>query len=119
MSAPVGTRPPLQYLHEELEKLKEQKLYLKLRVLQGEQLPVATFDGQRVINLSSNTPLGLTPHRALKRAAAAAIKTHGVGSGAVRTIAGTMDIHLALEGHSARFQNTAASGVVQGGVRGT
>ena len=115
MSAPVGTRPPLQYLHEELEKLKEQKLYLKLRVLQGEQLPVATFDGQRVINLSSNNYLGLTTHRALKRAAAAAIKTHGVGSGAVRTIAGTMDIHLALEEQIARFKNTEASVVFQSG----
>src|SRR3990167_9641579 len=81
MSAPVGTRPPLQYLHEELEKLKEQKLYQKLRVLSGEQLPVATFDGQRVINLSSNNYLGLTTHRALKKAAAAAIKTRGVGPG--------------------------------------
>jgi len=115
MSAPVGTRPPLQYLHEELEKLKQQKLYLKLRVLQGEQLPVATFDGQRVINLSSNNYLGLTTHRALKRAAAAAIKTHGVGSGAVRTIAGTMDIHLALEEQIARFKNTEASVVFQSG----
>lgn len=115
MSAPVGTRPPLQYLHEELEKLKQEKLYLKLRVLQGEQLPVATFDGQRVINLSSNNYLGLTTHRALKRAAADAIKTHGVGSGAVRTIAGTMDIHMALEEQIARFKNTEASVVFQSG----
>jgi len=115
MSQPTATRPQLQYLHEELEKLKQQKLYLKLRVLQGEQLPVATFDGQRVINLSSNNYLGLTTHRALKRAAAAAIKTHGVGSGAVRTIAGTMDIHLALEEQIARFKNTEASVVFQSG----
>ena len=115
MSQPTATRPQLQSLHEELEKLKQQKLYLKLRVLQGEQLPVATFDGQRVINLSSNNYLGLTTHRALKRAAAAAIKTHGVGSGAVRTIAGTMDIHLALEEQIARFKNTEASVVFQSG----
>ena len=115
MTAPVGTRPPLQYLHEELEKLKEQKLYQKLRVLSGEQLPVATFDGQRVINLSSNNYLGLTTHRALKKAAAAAIKTHGVGSGAVRTIAGTMDIHMALEEQIARFKQTEACVVFQSG----
>jgi len=105
----------LQYLHEELDKLKEMKLYQKLRILQGEQLPVATFDGQRVINLSSNNYLGLTTHRALKRAAAAAIKTHGVGSGAVRTIAGTMDIHMALEEQIARFKNTEACVVFQSG----
>ena len=115
MTAPVGTRPPLQYLHEELEKLKEQKLYQKLRVLSGEQLPVATFDGQRVINLSSNNYLGLTTHRALKKAAAAAIKTRGVGSGAVRTIAGTMDIHMALEEQIARFKQTEACVVFQSG----
>ena len=115
MTAPVGTRPALQYLHEELEKLKEQKLYQKLRVLSGEQLPVATFDGQRVINLSSNNYLGLTTHRALKKSAAAAIKTHGVGAGAVRVVAGTLDIHLALEEQIARFKNTEACVVFQSG----
>jgi len=115
MTAPVGTRPPLQYLHEELEKLKEQKLYQKLRVLSGEQLPVATFDGQRVINLSSNNYLGLTTHRTLKKSAAAAIKTHGVGAGAVRVVAGTLDIHLALEEQIARFKNTEACVVFQSG----
>ncbi|MCH7987411.1 MAG: 8-amino-7-oxononanoate synthase, partial [Acidobacteria bacterium] len=65
----MSARAQLQYLHDELEKLKEQKLYQKLRVLAGEQVPVATFDGQRVINLSSNNYLGLTTHRALKKAA--------------------------------------------------
>ena len=111
----MSARAQLQYLHDELEKLKEQKLYQKLRVLAGEQLPVATFDGQRVINLSSNNYLGLTTHRALKKAATAAVKTHGVGSGAVRTIAGTMDIHLALEEQIARFKNTEACVVFQSG----
>ena len=115
MTTPVGTRPPLHYLQEELDKLKQQELYQKLRVLQGEQLPVATFDGQRVINLSSNNYLGLTTHRGLKKAAAAAIKTHGVGSGAVRTIAGTMDIHLQLEEQIAGFKNTEACVVFQSG----
>ena len=115
MTAPTGTRAPLAYVHEELERLKEQKLYQRLRVLQGEQLPVSTFDGKRVINLSSNNYLGLTTHRKLRRAAAAAIKTHGVGSGAVRTIAGTMDIHLALEEQIARFKQTEAAVVFQSG----
>ncbi|MFQ5777683.1 MAG: glycine C-acetyltransferase [Terriglobia bacterium] len=115
MTPPAGTRPVLQYLHEELDKLKEQKLYQKLRVLVGEQLPVATFDGKRVVNLSSNNYLGLTTHRTLKKAAAAAVKTHGVGSGAVRTIAGTMDIHMQLEEQIARFKHTEACVVFQSG----
>ena len=115
MTAPTGTRAPLAYVHEELERLKEQKLYQRLRVLQGEQLPVSTFDGKKVINLSSNNYLGLTTHRKLRRAAAGAIKTHGVGSGAVRTIAGTMDIHMALEEQIARFKQTEAAVVFQSG----
>ena len=115
MTAPTGTRPPLLYLREELEQLKQKKLYQRLRVLEGEQLPVATFDGKRVINLSSNNYLGLTTNRKLRKAAAAAIKTHGVGSGAVRTIAGTMDIHMALEEQIARFKHTEASVVFQSG----
>ncbi|MGH9862102.1 MAG: glycine C-acetyltransferase [Candidatus Acidiferrales bacterium] len=115
MTAPAGTRPALAYLHEELENLKQQKLYQKPRVLQGEQLPVATFDGRQVINLSSNNYLGLTTHRKLRRAALAAIRTHGVGSGAVRTIAGTMDIHLQLEEQIARFKHTEAAVVFQSG----
>jgi glycine C-acetyltransferase len=115
MTPPAGTRPQLHYLHDELESLKEKNLYLKLRVLQGEQLPLATFDGKQVINLSSNNYLGLTTHRKLRRAAATAIKTHGVGSGAVRTIAGTMDIHLQLEEQIARFKHTEAAVVFQSG----
>ncbi len=115
MSAPAGTRPQLQYLHEELDKLRGQKLYQKLRVLEGEQLPVSKIDGQQVINLSSNNYLGLTTHRGLRKAAAAAIKTHGVGSGAVRTIIGTMDIHMALEEQIASFKHTEACVVFQSG----
>jgi glycine C-acetyltransferase len=115
MTAPTGTRPPLLYLREEVEQLKQKKLYQSLRVLEGEQLPVSTFDGKRVINLSSNNYLGLTTNRKLRKAAAAAIKTHGVGSGAVRTIAGTMDIHMALEEQIARFKHTEASVVFQSG----
>ena len=115
MTAPTGTRPPLLYLHEELEQLKQKKLYQRLRVLEGEQLPVSTFDGKRVINLSSNNYLGFTTNRKLRKAAVAAIKTHGVGSGAVRTIAGTMDIHMALEEQIARFKHTEAAVVFQSG----
>ena len=115
MTASAGTRPQLQYLHDELETLKEKKLYQKLRVLAGEQLPVSTIDGKQVINLSSNNYLGLTTHKKLRQAAAAAIKTHGVGSGAVRTIIGTMDLHMQLEEQIARFKHTEASVVFQSG----
>ena len=106
---------PLQYISEELRKLREQGLYQKLRILEGEQLPVAIFDGRQVINLSSNNYLGLNTHPALKQAALAATERYGVGSGAVRTIAGTMGIHMELEEKIARFKNTEACVVFQSG----
>lgn len=115
MTEQTTTRPPLQYLREELDQLRQQGLYQKLRILQGEQLPVATFDGQKVINLSSNNYLGLTTNRALKKAASEAVRRLGVGSGAVRTIAGTMAIHMELEEKIARFKHTEAAVVFQSG----
>ena len=105
----------LQYLSDELKTLREQGLYQKLRVLDGEQLPVATFDGQKVINLSSNNYLGLNTHPRLREAALEATRRLGVGSGAVRTIAGTMRIHMELEEKIARFKNTEACVVFQSG----
>lgn len=105
----------LQYLTEELQQLREQKLYQKLRVLETEQLPVSRFDGQEVINLSSNNYLGLTTHPRLKQKALEAIERFGVGSGAVRTIAGTMTLHMALEEKIAKFKQVEASVVFQSG----
>jgi glycine C-acetyltransferase len=105
----------LQYLSEELNKLREQKLYQKLRILETEQLPVANFDGKEVINLSSNNYLGLTTHPKLKEAAVRAVEEFGVGSGAVRTIAGTMSLHRELEEKIARFKQVEASVVFQSG----
>ncbi len=105
----------LQYLSDELAKLREQKLYQRLRILETEQLPVARFDGHQVINLSSNNYLGLATHPKLKKRAVEAIEHFGVGSGAVRTIAGTMSIHMALEEKIARFKNVEASVVFQSG----
>jgi glycine C-acetyltransferase len=105
----------LQYLTEELNKLREQKLYQKLRVLETEQLPVSRFDGREVINLSSNNYLGLTTHPRLRARALEAIQKWGVGSGAVRTIAGTMAIHMELEEKIARFKHVEASVVFQSG----
>ena len=105
----------LQYLTDELNKLREQKLYQKLRVLETEQLPVSRFDGREVINLSSNNYLGLTTHPKLRARALEAIEKWGVGSGAVRTIAGTMAIHMELEEKIAKFKHVEASVVFQSG----
>lgn len=105
----------LQYLADELQQLREQGLYQRLRILEGEQLPVARFDGREVINLSSNNYLGLTTHPKLKQRAAEAVEKYGVGSGAVRTIAGTMTLHMKLEEKIAQFKNVEASVVFQSG----
>jgi glycine C-acetyltransferase len=109
------TRPQLQYLHDALEDLKAKYLYFHLKILRGEQKPVANFDGKEVINLSSNNYLGLTTHPKLKRAAIEATREFGVGSGAVRTIAGTMEMHMRLEEQIAHFKQVEACVVFQSG----
>jgi glycine C-acetyltransferase len=111
----TGTRLQLHYLREVLEDLKAKNQYFHLRVLEGEQKPVATFDGKEVINLSSNNYLGLTTHPKLRRAAIDANRKYGVGSGAVRTITGTMKIHMELEEQIARFKKVEACVVFQSG----
>jgi glycine C-acetyltransferase len=105
----------LQYLSDELQNLRDQNLYQKLRILETEQLPVCNFDGQEVINLSSNNYLGLTTHPKLKERAVRAVEEFGVGSGAVRTIAGTMALHMELEEKIAKFKHAEASVVFQSG----
>jgi len=106
---------PLSYLHDQLEDLKARGTYFRLRVLEDEQAPVCTFDGKKVINLASNNYLGLTTHPKLREAALEATKKYGVGSGAVRTIAGTMSLHMELEEKIARFKNVEACVVFQSG----
>src|ERR1700740_3443229 len=106
---------PLSYLGEQLDQLKEKGTFFKLRVLEDEQEPVCTFDGKKVINLASNNYLGLTTHPKLREAALKATREYGVGSGAVRTIAGTMKIHMELEEKIARFKNVEACVVFQSG----
>src|ERR1051325_2494482 len=109
------TRPQLAYLGEQLDELKKKGTYFKLRVLEDEQAPECTFDGRRVINLASNNYLGLTTHPRLREAALEATRKYGVGSGAVRTIAGTMKIHIDLEEKIARFKKVEACVVFQSG----
>ncbi len=106
---------PLKYLSDELENLKQQGLYRKLRILEGEQLPHATFDHKSVVNLSSNNYLGLTTHPKLRQAAIDAVRNYGAGSGSVRTIAGTMELHMELERRLAAFKKVEAVVVFQSG----
>jgi glycine C-acetyltransferase len=106
---------PLAYLDAELNMLREQGLYRPLRVLDGEQKARASFDHHSVVNLSSNNYLGLTTHPRLRERALAALTTLGVGTGSVRTIAGTMDIHMELERRLAMFKKTEAAVVFQSG----
>jgi glycine C-acetyltransferase len=115
MATTVSRTNPLSYLTDQLNDLKQRGTYFKLRVLEDEQAPVCTFDGKRVINLASNNYLGLTTHPKLREAALEATKKFGVGSGAVRTIAGTMSLHMELEEKIARFKNVEACVVFQSG----
>jgi glycine C-acetyltransferase len=109
------TRPQLAYLAQQLDELKKKGTYFKLRVLDDEQAAECTFDGKHVINLASNNYLGLTTHPKLREAAIEATKKYGVGPGAVRTIAGTMKLHMELEEKIARFKNVEACVVFQSG----
>jgi len=111
----IGSRKQLAYLTQQLDALKANGTYFRLRVLEDEQAAVCTYDGKQVINLASNNYLGLTNHPKLREAAIAATAKYGVGSGAVRTIAGTMRIHLELEEKIARFKNVEACVVFQSG----
>jgi glycine C-acetyltransferase len=106
---------PLAYLGAELDALKEQGLYRRLRILDDEQKPKTTVDHQTVVNLSSNNYLGLTTHPRLRERALDAIHRLGVGTGSVRTIAGTMEIHMELERRLADFKKTEAVVVFQSG----
>ena len=105
----------LSFLGAELDTLKQEGLYRRLRVLEGEQKAKTTFDHKQVVNLSSNNYLGLTTHPRLREGALDAIRVLGVGSGSVRTIAGTMDIHMELERRLAAFKKTEAVVVFQSG----
>jgi glycine C-acetyltransferase len=109
------TRPQLSYLTDQMNELKAKGTHFNLRVLEDEQAPECTIDGKHVINIASNNYLGLTTHPKLRAAAMDALKKYGVGSGAVRTVAGTMRIHMQLEEKIARFKNVEACVVFQSG----
>jgi len=106
---------PLSYLHDQLEQWRTEGTYQRLRILESEAAAESRFDGKQVINLASNNYLGLTTHPKLREAALAAVRKYGVGSGAVRTISGTMSLHMELEERIAAFKNVEACVVFQSG----
>ncbi len=115
MSTTTGRANPLSYLSDQLENFRKAGTYQRLRVLQAACEPVTKFDGREVINLASNNYLGLADHPKLIEAAVEATKRYGAGSGAVRTISGTMDVHMELERKIALFKNVEACVVFQSG----
>ena len=112
---PAGRPDPLAFLADEVAALRERHLYRRLRVMSSAQGPIVSVDDRRLVSLSSNDYLGLTHHRRVCDAAAAAVRDFGVGSGAVRTIAGTMTMHEALEAELAAFKETPAVLTFQSG----
>jgi len=106
---------PLAYLGEQLAEWKKTGTYQRLRILEGPCAAESRFDGKEVINLASNNYLGLTTHPKLIEAAIEATRKYGSGSGAVRTISGTMDLHMELERRIAKFKNVEACVVFQSG----
>ncbi len=102
-------RDPTRFLSEEYQELVDKALDWRLKTIQGPSEPVAMVDGREVLILCSNNYLGLTTHPKLKEAAIQATHKYGVGSGAVRAISGTMDLHMELEKKLAKFKRSDAS----------
>ncbi|MGG4165969.1 glycine C-acetyltransferase [Rossellomorea vietnamensis] len=103
------------FLQENLEDLKSRGLYNEIDPLQGANGPVITINGKKLVNLSSNNYLGLATDERLKKVAIEAVKEYGVGAGAVRTINGTLDLHVKLEEKLAEFKGTEAAIAYQSG----
>ncbi len=108
-------RGALAFLAGQLDSIRAAGGFTRLRVLESACEPVSRVDGREVINLASNNYLGLANHPKLREAAIEAVKRYGAGSGAVRTISGTMSLHVQLEERIAAFKRTEASVVFQSG----
>ncbi|MDT7885743.1 MAG: glycine C-acetyltransferase, partial [Thermoflexus sp.] len=115
MSAQPATVDKLAWIREELRALQEQGLYIHIRTIQSAQGPWLIVDGRRVLNFCSNNYLGLANHPRMREAARQAVEKYGVGPAAVRTIAGTLDLHLILEEKLARFKGVEAAISFQSG----
>ncbi len=111
----MDNQSPLAYLGLQIEEWKSAGTYQKLRVLEGPSAAESRYDGRDVINLASNNYLGLTTHPKLIEATIEATRRCGAGSGAVRTISGTMELHMELERRIAAFKNVEACVVFQSG----
>ncbi|HOJ81498.1 MAG TPA: glycine C-acetyltransferase [Acetomicrobium flavidum] len=105
----------MKFVDEELKRLKDEGLYVNIRVIESPQGPWVQIEGRRVLNLCSNNYLGLCSDPRLCAKAKEYIDKYGVGPGAVRTIAGTMSIHIELEKKLAAFKGAEAAIVVQSG----
>ncbi|MCX6625288.1 MAG: glycine C-acetyltransferase [Acidobacteria bacterium] len=108
-------RNPLAYLSQQIEEWKQAGTFQRLRELESACAPVSTVDHKEVINLASNNYLGLANHPKLIEAAISATRKYGAGTGAVRTISGTMDLHMELERRIAKFKHVEACVVFQSG----
>jgi glycine C-acetyltransferase len=105
----------LQWIQDELQNLKEAGLYNRIRTLGSPQGAWLVVDGKRALNFCSNNYLGLANHPRLRAAAQQAVDSYGVGPAAVRTIAGTMDLHLQLEERLAKFKGVESAITFQSG----
>jgi glycine C-acetyltransferase len=105
----------LQWIQDELQKLKDDGLYNRIRTLSSPQGAWLVVDGKQVLNFCSNNYLGLANHPRIVQAAQEAVKKYGVGPAAVRSIAGTMDLHLELERRLAAFKGVQAAITFQSG----
>jgi len=114
-STSARARDPLAFLEAEIDELKAKGLFRRLRVVQSQQKSRCIIDGREVITLSSNNYLGLNTHPRLLEAAERAVREYGAGSGAVRTIAGTMSLHEELETRLAQFKRVPAVLTFQSG----
>jgi len=106
----------MDWVKDEINILKESGRYVPIRTIQSPQGAWVKIDGRKLLNLCSNNYLGLANHPEVKKAMHDAIEAYGVGAGAVRSIAGTMEIHIRLEEQVARFKHMEASLVYQGGL---
>ncbi len=103
------------WIEEELSSLKEQGLFIHIRTIESPMDGWLVVDGRRVLNFCANNYLGLANHPKLREAAKKAIDEYGVGPGAVRTIAGTMTLHVQLEQRLAAFKGVEAAITFQSG----
>ncbi|MEM3317926.1 MAG: glycine C-acetyltransferase, partial [Thermoplasmatales archaeon] len=106
----------IDWVKEEIRVMKESGRYVPIRTLQSPQGAWVKIDGKKLLNLCSNNYLGLANNEEVKKAMRDAIETYGVGAGAVRSIAGTMEIHIKLEEKVAKFKHMEDSIVYQGGL---